>query len=62
MKGEPPRATGADRCQSCGLNIKWGQERTIIDASTDPPSSVVVCPVCAIERGQWPSAPSEGAP
>lgn len=62
MKRGLAHVGGADRCDSCGLHIKWGQERTILDASVDPPRALRVCPVCAIERGQWPGATSEGVP
>jgi hypothetical protein len=62
MRRARAAAGGAERCESCGLHIKWGQGRTILDGSADPPRSLLVCPVCAIERGQWPAEPREGSP
>jgi hypothetical protein len=41
------------RCAVCALTVKWGQERTILDERRDPPTPITVCPVCAVERGQW---------
>lgn len=62
MNRAPSGSGGAHRCQSCGLHIKWGQERTILDLSAEAPRALRVCSVCAIERGQWPGATSGGLP